>query len=279
MPATHVSSGMSCRRRAEALPGVTSVAFADGLPPNNVGNLNNFDLEQHPTPTGQSQPVTPWVAVTADYVRTLGLTLLEGRLLDERDAEQDDLLSIMVDRAWARRFFPNESAVGKRLREGGCTTCPWTTVVGVVSEVKYAGLDRPDEGTVYTPLAGGTSRFVVVRTAGDPRTIAAPLRQVIRQLEPSAPLSDVATMDMLVDAVARTTAVAVVAGHRLCDDRAAPVRDRRQRRHGRTTCSSISGRSAFAWRWAAAGPTSPAWSSARAWGSPGWESSPAWPSR
>ncbi|AMY08476.1 Macrolide export ATP-binding/permease protein MacB [Luteitalea pratensis] len=187
------------RRRVETLPGVSSVAFADGLPPNNVGNFNNFDLEQHPTPSGQSQPVTPWVAVTADYVRTLGLTLLEGRLLDERDAAQDDLLSIVVDRAWARRFFPNESAVGQRLREGGCTTCPWTTVVGVVSQVKYAGIDRPDEGTVYTPLAGGTSRYVVVRTAGDPRTIAAPVRQVVRQLEPSAPLSDVATMDMLVD--------------------------------------------------------------------------------
>ncbi len=75
--------------------------------------------------------------------RTLGLSLVEGRLLDERDAERnaapEALLSVIVDRAWARRFFPGESAVGKRLREGGCTTCPWTTVVGVVSEVKYAG--------------------------------------------------------------------------------------------------------------------------------------------
>ena len=185
------------KRRVEMLPGVTSVAFSDGLPPNNVGNLNNFDLERYPTPAGQSQPITPWVVVTSDYVRTLGLTLLEGRLLDERDAQQDDLLSVMVDRAWARRFFPNENALGKRLRGGGCTTCPWTTVVGVVSEVKYAGLDRPDDGTVYAPLAGRTSRFVVVRTEGDPRTSVAPLRQVVRQLE--APLSNVATMDALVD--------------------------------------------------------------------------------
>jgi putative ABC transport system permease protein len=187
------------KRRVENLHGVTSVAFADGLPPNNVGNFNNFDLEQYPTPAGQSQPVTPWVAVTPEYVRTLGLTLLEGRLLDQRDAEQENLLSIMVDRAWARRFFPNESAVGKRLREGGCTTCPWTTVVGVVSEVKYAGLDQPDAGSVYTPLDGGTARFVVVRTAGDPHTIVEPLRRVVRQLEPSAPLTAVAAMNTLVD--------------------------------------------------------------------------------
>lgn len=191
------------RRRIEALPGVASTAFADGLPPNNVGNFNNFDLEQFPTPGGQSQPVTPWVAVSPEYMRTLGLTLVEGRLLDaqdpERNAAAEALLSVVVDRAWARRFFPGESAVGKRLREGGCTTCPWTTVVGVVSEVKYAGLDQPDDGTVYTPLAGGTARFVVVRTEGDPLSIATSLQQAVRELEPSAPLSNVATMTALVD--------------------------------------------------------------------------------
>jgi len=191
------------RRRIEALPGVASIAFADGLPPNNVGNFNNFDLEQYPTAAGESQPVTPWVAVSPEYVRTLGLTLVEGRLLDaqdpERDAAAEALLSVMVDRAWARRFFPGESAVGKRLRSGGCTTCPWTTVVGVVSEVKYAGIDQPDDGTVYTPLAGGTARFVVVRTEGEPLSIASSLQQAVRELEPAAPLSNVATMTSLVD--------------------------------------------------------------------------------
>jgi predicted permease len=191
------------RRRIEALPGVASIAFADGLPPNNVGNFNNFDLEQYPTPAGESQPVTPWVAVSPEYVHTLGLTLVEGRLLDAQDPERaaaaEALLSVVVDRAWARRFFPGESAVGKRLRSGGCTTCPWTTVVGVVSEVKYAGIDQPDDGTVYTPLAGGSARFVVVRTHGEPLSIASSLQQAVRELEPAAPLSNVATMTSLVD--------------------------------------------------------------------------------
>ncbi len=190
-------------RKIAVLPGVASAAYSDGLPPNNVNHLNNFDLEQYPTPAGKSQPATPWVWVTPDYVPTLGLTLVEGRLLDqrdtERDAEQDAMLSVMVDRAWARRFFPGESAVGERFREGGCTTCPWTTVVGVVSGVKYVGLDQPDNGTIYRPLSGGTSRFIVVRTHGDPLTIATPLQQAVRELEPSAPLSNVATMTALVD--------------------------------------------------------------------------------
>jgi predicted permease len=191
------------KRRIAVLPGVASVAYSDGRPPNTAGQHNNFNLEQYPTPAGQSQPVTPWMGVTPEYVPTLGLKLVEGRLLDERDAQRNAaeqaLLSVMVDRAWARRFFPGESAVGKRLRQGGCTTCPWTTVVGVVSEVKYEGLDRPDPGTVYWSLAGGTGRFVVVRTHGEPQTVARSLQQAVRELEPAAPLSNVAAMTELIE--------------------------------------------------------------------------------
>ena len=191
-------------RRLEALPGVSHVAFADGRPPNGVGNFNNFDLEAFPTAAGQSQPVTPWVSASPGYFRLLGLTLLDGRLLDDRDGSLQNLESVVVDRAWAKRFFPNQRAVGKRFYEGGCTSCPWTTVVGVVSEVKYAGLDKPDDGTVYTPMEGqGSSsparaRFFLVRTATDAMTVAPAVRQTVRDLDPSLPLSGLATFDDLV---------------------------------------------------------------------------------
>jgi putative ABC transport system permease protein len=188
------------KRRVETLPGVSAVAFADGRPPDGVNNFNNFDLEDQPTPSGQSQPVTPWVAVTPEYFRVLGLPLLEGRLLDERDARTENLEAVVVDRAWAKRFFPNESAVGKRLRSGGCTQCPWTAVVGVVSQVKYAGLDKPDEGTVYTPLSRGQSpfRYVVARTAADPQMVLPAVRQAVRDLDPTLPFSETATMEEMV---------------------------------------------------------------------------------
>jgi putative ABC transport system permease protein len=196
------------QRRVDALPGVSASAFADGRPPNDVGNFNNFDLEDHPTPAGGSQPVTPWVAVTPEYFRLLGLTVLDGRVFDERDGLGPSLEVVVVDRAWAQRFFPNQGAVGKRFREGGCTSCPWTTVVGVVSGVKYAGLDKPDEGTVYTPMSGrgsrpseeATSRFryLVLRTETDPRVVLPAVQQVVRGLDPSLPFSGVATIDELV---------------------------------------------------------------------------------
>ena len=191
------------KRRVEALPGVSAVAFADGLPPDNVGNFNNFDLEERPASSGQSQPVTPWVAVTPEYFRVLGLPLLEGRLLEQRDAETQNLEAVVVDRAWAKRFFPSGSAVGKRLKSGGCTACPWTTVVGVVSQVKYAGLDKPDEGSVYSPLGGdpSQSRFIVARTAADAQTLLSSVRQAVRDLDPALPFADPATME---DMVARS---------------------------------------------------------------------------
>jgi putative ABC transport system permease protein len=186
-------------RRVALVPGVAGVAFADGLPPDGVGNLNNFELEDFPTPPGQSQPSTPWVATTPEYFRVLGLTLLEGRLLEARDALTENLESVVVDRAWARRFFPNRSAVGRRFREGGCTNCPWTSVVGVVSEVKYLGLDVPDDGTVYWPMSEGRlARFLVVRAHRDPSTLLPVLERAVRELDPSVALSNVATMDDLV---------------------------------------------------------------------------------
>ena len=196
------------QRRVEALPGVTAVAFADGRPPNDVNNFNNFDLEDSPTAPGQSQPVTPWIAVTPEYFHLLGLRLLHGRVFDEHDGLTGNIQVVIVDRAWATRFFPNESAVGKRLKEGGCTQCPWTTIIGVVSDVKYAGLDKPDQGSVYWPMAprgsrpieGATTRnrYLMVRTGTDAASVLPALRQTVRELDPSLPFSRVAMIDDLV---------------------------------------------------------------------------------
>ena len=132
----------------------------------------------------------------------------------------------MVDWAWALRFFPGRSAVGKRFREGGCTTCPWTTVVGVVSEVKYAGLDKPDQGTVYWPLSGSLSRYLVVRTHGAPGAILSALGRVVRGREPGAPLADSATIDELVArSLERPQSLSMVVGS-FALGRAPALRDR-----------------------------------------------------
>jgi putative ABC transport system permease protein len=133
----------------------------------------------------------------------MGMRLLEGRLLDRHDIDAQNaaqnLLSVIVDQAWAHRFFKNESAVGKRFKSGGCTECEWTTVVGVVSDVTYDGLDQSRQGTVYFATDDQPFRYVAVRTKGDPAQQAATLARVARELEPGAPLSDVAIVDQLID--------------------------------------------------------------------------------
>ena len=151
--------------RMAALPGVEAVAVADSRPPNEAGQSNNFDLEDHPTPAGQNQPICTWVGASPGFFSTVGLRLERGRLLDERSL-QDDI--VVVDRAWADRFFPGQEVLGRRFRNGGCTTCPWTTVAGVVGTVKWAGLETTDRGTVYFPFVDMPNAYFVIRATGDP---------------------------------------------------------------------------------------------------------------
>jgi len=186
------------RVRVAALPGVETVAFGDGRPPAGVENINNFDLEDQPTPPGQNQPVAPFLSVSPAFFDAFGITLDQGRPFDERDARGDAPPVVIVDRAWADRFYPGQAVVGRRLREGGNTTGPWISVVGVVGAVKYVGLDRPDQGTIYAPMAHDQRfRFLVIRTTTDPASVLPAVRQALRSVDPTVPLSDAATIDDL----------------------------------------------------------------------------------
>jgi putative ABC transport system permease protein len=185
------------RERLAALPGVDEVALADSRPPGEAGNLNNFDLEDKPAAPGENQPISVWVAASPGFFAATGVGLLQGRLLDDRSRDEN---VIVVDRAWAARFFPNERVVGRRLREGGCSTCDWTTVIGVVETVKWAGLDAPDEGTVYYQFVDVPTAFVVLRSPGDAAALQPGLLQAVRELDPEVAATNVATGQDLVAA-------------------------------------------------------------------------------
>jgi putative ABC transport system permease protein len=181
--------------RLAALPGVDAVAVADSRPPREAGDQNNFDLEDHPAPGGRNQPVSTWVGVSPGFFKAAGLRLERGCLLDDRSL-QDNV--VVVDRAWADRFFRGQEVVGRRLKSGGCTDCSWTTVVGVVGTVKWEGMETEDQGTVYRPFVDESNGFFVLRTAGDPGSQAAALRRVVQELDPGLALSEVATGETLV---------------------------------------------------------------------------------
>ncbi|HEY6224966.1 MAG TPA: ABC transporter permease, partial [Gemmatimonadales bacterium] len=153
------------------LGGVTLVSLGDALPPdaNQNFNQNNFDLIDHPVGEGQPQHVSSWITVTRSYFGTLDVPLLEGRLFTAGDTGSSPPV-VVVSRAWARRFFPGEPAVGGQMIEGGCITCPRTTIVGVVGDVRYDGLTLPGEA-IYAPMEQGGWRrsvhlFVRTRAGG-----------------------------------------------------------------------------------------------------------------
>src|SRR5207253_10647912 len=113
---------------------------------------DNFDLLDHPVAPGGAQPTAPWMMATPEYFTALGLPLLEGRQFTPTDTGAAPV--IIVSRSWARHYFPEGNVIGRQLIQGGCISCPHTTVIGVTGDVKYTGLgDAAD--AVYSPLSEG----------------------------------------------------------------------------------------------------------------------------
>ena len=176
------------------LPGVVSASVANGIPPDNPWSANNFDLVGRPAVQGR-QPMSPWTAVSDGFFKALGVPVVEGRGFDSRDTADTEPVLLVSD-AWAKRFFPGESAVGKQLYEGGDLTTP-VTIIGVTGDVKFAGLDQPGE-TVYAPLSQGwpnNPAYLYLRTRGDPLTLVEPMRATLERLDPVLVPTEVTTME------------------------------------------------------------------------------------
>jgi putative ABC transport system permease protein len=146
-------------------------------------------------------------AVSKDYFATMGIRLMDGRLFDARDVQGAPDVAI-INKTMALTFWPNQNAVGRRVRPGGAKD--WSTIVGIVDDVKNAGLDRPAGTEIYLPYrqpggAGSSDMYVVMRAqAGDPRSLAGAVREQLNEIDPSLPLADVRLMeDVLTRAQAR----------------------------------------------------------------------------
>jgi predicted permease len=182
------------------LPGVQNVATMTGLPPLRDLNANDTQFEGiEPTPDGPPQNVDFYQVVSASYLETMRVAVLEGRGFAPSDLE-DAVPVVMVNEALARRFYPGQSAVGRRIRPCCGDAIPWFEIVGVVADVKQAGLDAPVGTELYfhVPQAAqiGVRAFnVVVRTSGNPEALIPSAREAIRRLDSSLPLAGVRSMD------------------------------------------------------------------------------------
>lgn len=175
------------------VPGVITASLASGVPPDTPFTVNNFDLVGRPAVQG-SQPVSPWTPVWGGYFDALGVPILEGRGFHAGDRPDTDPV-VVVSRSWAERFFPDESAVGQQLYEGGDLTTP-VTIIGVTGDVKFTGLDQPGE-SVFAPLSQGwpgNPAYLYLRTSGDPLALAEPMRRTLGRLDPAVVPTEVTTM-------------------------------------------------------------------------------------
>ncbi len=191
-------------------PGVSAAGIATELPPDGDGSINNFNLIDRPVAPGVGEHLAPWSFVTPGYFDALGIPLLEGRMFTEADSGEAPPV-VLVSRWWAERYYPGESAVGRQMVEGGCTTCTPTTVIGVVGDVKYLGLTESGDA-VYSPLVPSLSRTasLVVRTRDLPAAALRSLREVVAGLDADLPLVEQTMVERLDRALAgpgRSTAV------------------------------------------------------------------------
>jgi putative ABC transport system permease protein len=191
--------------RVRSLPGVESAGAVLIRPlSGTVGWDTNYEIEGQPPERREANPNGNYEAISPDYFRTMGIQMLAGRDFTSADTEKSPGV-VIVDEATSRRHWRGD-AVGKRIRLGGNAKAPWLTIVGVVRQARYRQWEAawPDLYVPYTQRAQHRTDFVV-KTAGDPWKLAGAVRREVFGADRNQPISNVTTMEALVDrALARS---------------------------------------------------------------------------
>lgn len=190
--------------RIQSLPGVAAAAAISELPLGGREEVEAITVEGHPKPT-----TDPWLAdqreITAGYFQTMTIPLKRGRVFQPQDSK-DSLRVAVIDEVMARRYWPNEDALGKRFKMGDMTSkAPWLTVVGVVGGVRHSALGAEGRPEFFLPYCQREwqQMTLVVRSAADPQKLAQAVKQEIWRLDKDQPISKTTTMETLVaDSVA-----------------------------------------------------------------------------
>lgn len=183
-------------------PEVEAAAGVSVLPLSGSDNDAGVQLEGRPVPVREGEFPAVWYRiVTPDYFKAMGIRLIEGRAFQESDRDGSQAVAIVSD-VVARRFWPGESAVGKRLGVGGGRDPVWMTIIGVAVGVRHNGLAQEPRLEMYLPFEQFPRRFMnlVLHCKVDEESLAALLRDEVKRLDPGLPISSVTSMRQLVDA-------------------------------------------------------------------------------
>jgi putative ABC transport system permease protein len=199
--------------RVRAIPGVQMASYTTSLPLIGFGWVQYITVEGYPLPrTPEETPLTHYRQISSHYFETLGIRLLKGRALNERDTRDTEPVAV-VNESFVRLFYPNEDPIGKRFYLGQPVELSspqrqptrWT-IVGVSRDIKHQGLGSEPKPEVFSLHEQSLSKpddgpfpnmFFVVRAASDPTALAAAVRREVRELDKDLPVAEVITMDRL----------------------------------------------------------------------------------
>src|SRR5262245_6456958 len=203
-------------------PGVQSVAAMTGLPPLRQVNANDTSIEGYtPTAEGPLPNVDYYNTVTAHYVETLGIPVVEGRAFQPGDAAGT---TVMINQAMARRFYKDQSPIGRRVRPSAPASLnvPWFTIVGVLKDVKQAGVDKEagtelffnfDQVTTINTGYGIGTMNVVLRSSLPADSLSGTIRAAVGSLDPSLPIVKLRSVeDVFTEAIGRPRLLAQLLG-------------------------------------------------------------------
>jgi predicted permease len=199
----------SVRQKIAALPGVEAAAiYPFGFPPQ-AHSARQLDIFDQPASTGRSVYTNP---VSREFFEALRIPMLQGRTWSEQETRRASHVAI-VNQSFARRYWPNRSAIGHKIRLPDFTAFTtwmlahpgsndWLEVVGVVGDTPNDGLSRPVGAAVYVPysLVLGDSFNLAIRTQGDPLAITRDVRQAVHTASASQPVSEIRTAEEILSA-------------------------------------------------------------------------------
>ena len=184
-------------RRVRQLPGVEATGCTIVLPLSGSNTDSSFAIEGRSTGGKEPTPDEELRIITPDYFRVLKTPLLRGRFFAESDNIDAPGVAIIND-ALAKKYWPNEDALGKRITLDDPRKNPkWLTIVGIVRSIRHRGLDLDPQPEYYLPLAQGAERGMVLtmRSTEDPRSLASAVRREIQSIDPDQPIANVRTLE------------------------------------------------------------------------------------
>jgi putative ABC transport system permease protein len=183
-----------------ALPGVRSVSMIDTLPFSGIAAATWVTIAGRPPARPGENLVAVVRVVTPGYFHTIGIPLKAGRDFSAADNTQDSPLRFIISQAFARQYFPGEDPLGKRINIDFDDPGILGEIIGVAGDVREGSIDKPSQPTAYYVHAHRPtlSGYFVMKTAGDPLSLAASARRVIHEIDPSQPVVEVDSMDHIV---------------------------------------------------------------------------------